>query len=155
MRTPGVAAAACALVLGGCGSHAASHANAVARAGASRSADPAQVAALRTTAQSFWNDLLTGQGPDAYTFLSARCQTIVDVAQFNDLVIRAGNGYAGPPLPFLTFKARIHDEHASVDYTFRIHKLDTVDDRWVQERDGWRWDACDHSAQHPDQGANV
>jgi hypothetical protein len=154
MRTPRVAAVASALVLCGCGSHAASNGSA-ATGGASPSGGPAQVEALRTTAQSFWNDVLTGQGPNAYTFLSARCQALVDVAEFDGLVIQAGNGYGGPPLPFLTFRARIHGVDASVDYTFRVHKLDTVDDRWVQESDGWRWDACDHPPQHPDQGTNV
>ena len=152
MRTPWVAAAACALVLSGCGSSSGGTADG---AGTSPSAGPAEVAALRETVQGFWNEVLTGQGPNAYTFLSARCQTIVDVAQFNDLVIRAGNGYAGPPLPFLSFKARIAGEHASVNYTFRVHMLDTIGDRWVREGDTWRWDSCDHPPHHPDQGTNA
>ena len=152
MRTPWVSAAACLLLLGACGSHSGSDAG---PAGTSPSAGPAQVAALRETVQSFWDQILTGQGPNAYTFLSTRCQTIVDVAQFDELVIRVGNGYAGPPLPFVTFEARIDGERASVDYTFRLRKLDTIDDRWVRDGDEWRWDSCDHPPQHPDQEANA
>jgi hypothetical protein len=151
MRTPWVAAAACALVLSGCGSHSDANADGA----ATSSAGPAEVAALRETVQGFWDEVLTGQGPNAYTFLSTRCQLIVDVAQFNDLVIRAGNGYAGPPLPFLSFKARITGARASVDYTFRVHKLDTIGDRWVRDGGEWRWDSCDHPSQHPDRGTNA
>jgi hypothetical protein len=152
MRTPRVAAAACALLLNGCALHSGSGGD---QRGASPSAAPGEVSALRETVQGFWDEVLTGQGPNAYTFLSTRCQMIVDVAQFNDLVIRAGNGYAGPPLPFLTFRARIKGERASVDYTFRLHRLDTIGDRWVRSGGEWRWDACDHPPQHPNQGTNA
>lgn len=152
MRTSWAAAAACGLVLAACGS---GDGSGTARRGPSDPADPAQVAELRAAVHSFWEDILTGQGPNAYTWLSARCQTIVDIEQFSDVVIRFGNGYAGPPLPFTTFSARIDGVHAKVDYTFRVHRLDELDDRWVLDSDGWRWDSCDHPPHHPEEGTNV
>jgi hypothetical protein len=95
---------------------------------------------VRRAAQAFWDEILTGQGNNAFQLLSKRCQSIDPyfLGQVNELA----NRFTGGPQSFLTFPAHIHGDRARATYTFETHALNQHGDRWVRE-DGWRWDACD------------
>jgi hypothetical protein len=114
-----------------------------------------QLAEIKEAAQSFWDDIFTGQGPNAYTWISHRCQLRVDVEAFSDLVIRLGNGYGGPPLQFTRFRARVTGDHAVLAYSFKSDVLrGYTGDHWVRDPEGWRWDSCDQPP-HAQTGATA
>jgi len=96
---------------------------------------------VRRAAQTFWDEILTGQGNNAYQLFSKRCQAIDPdfLGQVNELA----NRITGGPQPFLTFEAHIHGDRARATYTFKTSALNQRGDLWVFEDGGWRWDACD------------
>jgi hypothetical protein len=152
--TLAAAAAAASLLVSGCTLHV-GNANGNRADGRATGADPATVALLRSAVQGFWDDILTGQGPTAYTWISLRCQHIVDVEQFSALVIELGDRYAGPPQQLRTFHGQLDGDHAVVSYTFARHALDESGDHWVRDPDGWHWDSCDQPPHHPDRSGQT
>lgn len=96
---------------------------------------------LEDAVRAYSDAFLGGQGEQAYTMFSKRCQGREDRAAFTRMTEQARQLYGQLPITTLAVD-RIEGTMARVTYRFAVSVLDQVSEPWVVEDGRWRQDDC-------------
>jgi hypothetical protein len=94
----------------------------------------------RAYVKAYSDAFLTGQGVQAYDYLTDRCKNAIGLQQFLDLTTQAQAQYG--LLPWLDYSERVNGDEALVTYTYTKSELNQTAQKWVWDGSKWRYNAC-------------